>query len=138
MLKNENINPREQTKWTIPDVIDWYLKNPNPNRKLETKKHFNRLEFLKVEFNKWNVQTLTAEMLTKWINARLKINKPATVYHYYVALKNAMIHHSVMHGYAQNIFNVAKCPTQSGERDRRFSPEETRKTVQINSQKKQS
>lgn len=127
MLKNENINPREQTKWTIPDVIDWYIKNPNPNRKLETKKHFNRLEFLKVEFNKWNVQTLSAEMLTKWINARLKINKPATVYHYYVALKNAMIHHSVMHGYVQNIFNIAKCPTKSGERDRRFSPEETRK-----------
>lgn len=46
VLKNEAINPWEATKWTIPDLIDWYIKNPNEHRKLKTKKHFNRLYFL--------------------------------------------------------------------------------------------
>lgn len=127
VLKNEAINLREATKWTIPDLIDWYIKNPNEHRKLETKKHFNRLYFLKKEFEHFTVLTLTPKILSKWISARLKINAPATVYHYYVALKNAMIHHSVQHGYSQNTFNVVKCPTKSGQRDRRFSKEETKK-----------
>lgn len=127
LLKNEDRNPREATKWTIEDVIDWYVKNPNTNRKLETKKHFQRLEFMKAEFMDFTVHTLTPQILNKWINKRLEINAPATVYHYYVALKNALMHHSVIHGYAQNLFNLVKCPTKSGERDRRFSPDETRK-----------
>ncbi len=127
VLKNETINPREATKWTIPDLIDWYIKNPNDHRKLETKKHFNRLYFLQEEFAHFTVTTLTPQILSKWISKRLKINAPATVYHYYVALKNAMLHHSVQHGYSQNIFNVVKCPTKSGQRNRRFSREETRK-----------
>ncbi|SDZ77673.1 site-specific integrase [Acidovorax soli] len=127
VLKNEIINPREATKWTIPDLIDWYIENPNEHRKLETKKHFIRLEFLKKEFEHFTVLTLNAKILSKWISQRLKINKPATVYHYYVALKNAMLHHSVQNGYSQEIFNVVKCPTTSGVRDRRFSRDETRK-----------
>lgn len=127
VLTNAVVNPRESTKWTIPEVIDWYIKNPNPQRKLETKKHFNRLEFLKEEFKKFTVLSLNAKMLSKWIQKRLEINEASTVYHYYVALKNVLVHHSVQHGYTQDIFNVVKCPTGSNERDRRFSIEETAK-----------
>lgn len=127
VLKNEDINPREKTKWKIPDVIDWYVENPNPQRKLETKKHFNRLRLLKEEFCDFTVQTLTAKILSKWIKKRLEFNEPSTVYHYYVALKNALMYHSQQHGYSQDIFNVAKCPSKSGERNRRFSMEETAK-----------
>lgn len=125
LLKNENINPREATKWTISDLIDWYIKNPDPHKKLENKKHFNRLYFLKEEFAHFTVASLTPQILSKWINKRLKINQPSTVYHYYVALKNAMLHHSIQHNYSQNIFNVVRCPSKPGERNRRFSGEET-------------
>lgn len=141
VLKNETINPREATKWAIPELIDWYIKNPNEHRKLESKKHFNRLYFLQKEFEHFTVTSLSAQILSKWISQRLKINKPATVYHYYVALKNAMIHHSIQHGYSQNIFNVVKCPSKSGERERRFSPEETRrlfKSIRYTSRNKKS
>ena len=127
ILRNENRNPREKTKWSIPDVIDWYFKNPNPQRKLETRKHINRLNFLKEEFKDFNVQTLTAQVLSVWIKKRLEINEPSTVYHYYVALKNALMYHSQHHGYSQDIFLVAKCPSKSGERNRRFSRDETAK-----------
>lgn len=126
VLNNEVINPSEANKWTIPDLIDWYIENPNPHRKLSTRKHFDRLKFLKEEFKSFTVLSLSAKTLSKWINKRLEINKPSTVYHYYVALKNAMVHHSVQHGYTQTIFEVVKCPTKSGERNRRFSKEETR------------
>lgn len=140
VLKNENINPREATKWRIPDVIDWYRKNPNPHRKLETQKHYNRLKFLEKEFEHFSVITLTPKILSKWIQKRLEVNKPATVYHYYVALKNALEYHSVQHDYSQAIFGVVKCPTKSGERTRRFSEEETRalfKVIRAKSRNKQ-
>lgn len=127
VLKNENINPREATKWTIPEVFKWYRENPNPHRKLETKKHFQRLALLEEEFRSFTVATLTPKILSKWIQKRLEINAIPTVYHYYVALKNPLIYHSVQHDYSQNIFNVVKCPTKSGERDRRFSTEENRR-----------
>lgn len=127
LLKNENRNPREATKWTIPEVINWYIENPNKNRKLETKKHFNRLYFLREEFKDFTVHSLTPQILNKWINKRLEINEHSTVYHYYVALKNAMMHHATMHGYAQTLFDLTKCPTKSNERDRRFLPDEIRK-----------
>jgi integrase len=140
VLNNEAINPSEANKWTIPDLIDWYIENPNPHRRLSTRKHFQRLDFLKEEFKKFTVLTLSAKVLSKWIIKRLEINQPSTVYHYYVALKNAMIHHSVQHGYSQNIFQVVKCPNRSGERNRRFSRDETRvlfKSIKELSQVKQ-
>lgn len=126
VLKNEATNLREATKWTIPQVIEWYRENPNPDRKLETKKHFNRLAFLEKEFAKFTVVSLTASILQKWIRKRLEINQPATVYHYYVALKNALVYHAIDKGYSQNIFNLVKCPSKSNRRERRFSEEETR------------
>lgn len=126
VLKNEATNLREATKWTIPEVIQWYRENPNPDRKLETKKHFNRLAFLEEEFKKFTVVSLSASILQKWIRKRLEFNQPATVYHYYVALKNAMVYHAIDKGYSQNIFNLVKCPSKSNRRERRFSPEETR------------
>lgn len=135
ILKNEEINPREASKWTIPEVIDWYTSNPNPHRKLETRKHFQRLNFLKVEFEHLTVKTLTANVLDIWIKKRLIINKPATVYHYYVALKNALVYHSIKHEYSQHIFDRVKCPTTSGERERRFSIEETAKLFKSIKQK---
>ena len=126
VLKNEATNLREATKWTIPQVIDWYRQNPDPRRRLETKKHFNRLEFLEKEFKDFTVLSLTASKLQKWIRKRLEFNQPATVYHYYVALKNAMVYHAIDKGYSQNIFNLVKCPSKSNRRERRFSEEETR------------
>ncbi len=126
VLKNEATNLREATKWTIPQLIQWYRENPNPERKLETKKHFNRLAFLEKEFEKFTVTSLTASVLQKWIRKRLEINQPATVYHYYVALKNAMVYHAIDKGYSQNIFNLVKCPNKSNRRERRFSQDETR------------
>lgn len=126
VLRNEATNIRETRKWTIPGVIQWYRENPNPDRKLETKKHFNRLAFLEKEFKGFTVVTLTSSILQKWIRKRLEFNKPPTVYHYYVALKNAMVYHAIDRGYTQNIFNLVKCPTKSETRERRFSPEETR------------
>lgn len=127
VLKNENTNPKESTKWTIPNVIDWYRKNPNPHRKLESKKQFARLKFLEAEFEHFTVTTLTPKILSKWIHKRLEINKPSTVYHYYVALKNALEYHAIQHDYSQTIFSVVKCPSKPGERNRRFSVEETGK-----------
>ncbi len=127
IMKNEIINPKEATKWTVAEAIDWYIKNPNPHRKLETRKHFQRLHFLQEEFKGFTIQTFTPKILSKWIDKRLEINAKATVYHYYVALKNALVHHAVQHNYSQNIFNLVKCPTTSGQRNRRFSPDETRK-----------
>lgn len=126
IMKNEIINPKEASKWTIPELIDWYIDNPNRHRKLETKKHFQRLYFLQKEFEGFTVQTLTPKILSTWIDKRLEINANATVYHYYVALKNAMVHHAVQHNYSQNIFNLVKCKTTPGRRERRFSPDETR------------
>ncbi|MDD5389817.1 MAG: site-specific integrase [Gallionellaceae bacterium] len=127
ILKNENPNPREKTKWTIPQVIEWYIENPSQNRKLETKKHFQRLDFLKREFQGFTVLSLTASILQKWINARLLFNSPATVYHYFVALRNAMEHHSLMNDYNQSIFLLAKCPTTSNKREQRFQREDIAK-----------
>lgn len=141
VLKNETINPREATKWTIPEIVEWYKKNPHPERKLSNRKHFQRLNFVADEFEHFTAQSLTSKILSTWITKRLKINSPATVYHYYVALKNAMIHHSVQHGYSQHIFNVAKCPTKSGERNRRFSLGETRelfRSIHYTSENKKS
>ena len=135
LLKNEDRNPREATKWTIEEVIDWYIKNPNTNRKLETRKHFQRLEFMKEELGNFTVHTLTPQMLNKWIVKRLEFNAPATVYHYYVALKNALVYHSIKHEYSQHIFDRVKCPTTSGERERRFSIEETAKLFKSIKQK---
>lgn len=126
VLKNEATNLREATKWTIPQVIQWYRENPNPDRKLETKKHYNRLAFLEKEFAKFTVASLTASLLQKWIRKRLEFNQPATVYHYYVALKNALVYHAIDKGYSQNIFNLVKCPSKSNRRERRLSEEETR------------
>lgn len=126
VLKNEATNLREATKWTIPQLIQWYRENPSPDRKLETKKHFNRLTFLEKEFAEFTVTSLTASILQKWIRKRLEINQPATVYHYYVALKNAMTYHAIDKGYSQNIFNLVKCPSGSNRRERRFSEDETR------------
>lgn len=140
LLRNEAINPQEASKWTIPQVIEWYRQNPNPHRKLETRKHLDRLKFLEKEFEHFTVVTLTPKILSKWIQKRLEINKPATVYHYYVALKNALEYHSVQHDYSQAIFSVVKCPTKSGERNRRFSAEETKalfKGVKAKSKTKQ-
>lgn len=141
VLKNEVINPREATRWTIPEMVEWYRKNPDPNRRLETKKHFTRLKFIEEEFKSFTATTLTSKMLSKWIQKRLEINTPATVYHYYVALKNVMVYHAVQHGYSQNIFNLVKCPTRSGERNRRFSNKETRalfRSIYLTSQNKKN
>ncbi len=125
ILKNETINPREATKWTIPQVMKWYRENPNPERRFETKKHHQRLDLLEAEFKDFTVHTLTPAMLDKWLQKRHQINAKATVYHYYVALKNVLVYHSVKHSYSQNMFNVVKCLTTSGRRERRFSTEET-------------
>lgn len=126
IMNNKKPSPRSITKTTVADIIDWYRKNPDPNRKLETTKHFNRLAFLEDELGNFSISTFTPMILSKWIQKRLEINKPATVYHYYVALKNAMMYHSIQHGYEQTIFTVVKCPSKPGERSRRFSKEETR------------
>ncbi len=125
VLKNETINPREAAQWAVPEIIDWYRENPNPERKFETRKHFQRLDLLSQEFEHFTAISLTPAILSKWIKKRLTINAPSTVYHYYVALKNAMTYHAIQHGYGLNIFNMVKCPTQSGVRNQRFSTEET-------------
>lgn len=136
LLKNEEYNPQETRRWTIPEVFEWYKKNPDPQRKLETKKHYQRIDFLGREFANFTVATLTPKILSKWIQRRLEINKPATVYHYYVALKNALVYHSIQSDYSQNIFELVKCPTKPGERDRRFSDDEIRtlfKSIKVRS-----
>lgn len=125
MLSNSVKNPREKTRWTIPEVIEWYIKNPSEERKFETKKHLNRVNFLAEEFKDFTVETLSSKILLKWISARKKINQPSTVYHYYVALKNVLMHHANQHGYSQNLFEMAKCKTGSNQRERRFSAQET-------------
>jgi integrase len=127
VLNNKTITSKSNTKLKISEVIDWYIKNPNKQRVLKTKKHFNRLYFLKEEFEHFTVGSLTAKILQKWIDKRLEINEPSTVYHYYVALKNVLEHHGIQHGYSQEIFNLAKCPTGSNQRERRFSRDETAK-----------
>lgn len=127
VLNNKGVNSKSSTKWKISEIIDWYFKNPRKDRALSTDKHFNRLKFLKVEFEHFTVGSLTAKVLQKWIDKRLEINEPSTVYHYFVALKNALIHHSMQHGYSQEIFTLAKCPTGSNQRERRFSRDETAK-----------
>lgn len=141
ILNNEGEKPREIIKTTISELIDWYIANPDPKRQLKTVKHYNRLYFLQREFEGFTVKTLTPKILSKWIQKRLEINSPATVYHYYVALKNAMVHHSIQHSYSQQIFQIVKCPTQSGERDRVFADKEQgklfrtiKKTCQIKQQ----
>jgi integrase len=139
LLRNEAINPHEASKWTIPDVIDWYRRNPDPQRKLETTKQLNRLKFLETEFENFSVNTLTPGILSKWIQKRLAINAPSTVYHYYVALKNALVYHAVQHDYAQTLFTAVKCPSKPGQRNRRFSKEETRqlfKSIRVRSKVK--
>lgn len=125
ILAGKTVNPREKEKWTIAEVIDWYFKNPDPHRAFYSKKHFDRLKFLKEELGEFNIQTFTPKVLAKWRDARLQINEASTVYHYYVALKNVLMHHSVLHDYSQNIFDSVKCPSKSGERQRRLSHEET-------------
>jgi len=126
LLTNTNLNPTEKRNWTIPEVIDWYFTHPDETKAFSTKKHFNRLYFLREEFSHWTVETLTPDLLKRWITKRLKINQPSTVYHYYVALKNVLMHHSAIFKYGQDLFERVKCPTKSGERTRRFSTEETR------------
>jgi integrase len=125
VLKNETINPREAAQWTIPEIIEWYKENPNPERKLETRKHFQRLDLLSEEFKHFTAISLTPAILSKWIKKRLEINAQATVYHYYVALKNAMTYHAIQHGYSQAIFTMVTCPSTSGVRSQRFSIDET-------------
>lgn len=126
LLNNEEINPQEKTNWTISQVIEWYKENPNPQRKLETRKHYQRLNLVAEEFNKFSVKTLTPQILNRWIQKRLEINAESTVYHYFTALRNALEWHAVQHNYSQGIFGIVKCPSKPGERDRRFSKDETR------------
>lgn len=125
ILTGKTTNPREKEKWTIAEVIKWYFENPDPHRAFHSKKHFNRLNFLAEELGHFTIQSFTPKILSKWRDARLKINAPSTVYHYYVALKNVLMHHSILHDYSQNIFDAVKCPSTSGERNRRFSLNET-------------
>lgn len=124
ILRNETVNPKEAASWTIPQIIDWYKQNPNPRRVYATKKHEQRLDLLAAEFNSFTAASLTPAILQKWIQRRLEFNAPSTVYHYYVALKNALTYHATQHHYAQRIFELVKCPTKSGERTERFSEEE--------------
>ncbi len=124
ILRNEAVNPREAASWVIPEIIDWYKQNPNPHRAYATKKHEQRLDLLAAEFQSFTAVSLTPAILQKWIKKRLEFNAPSTVYHYYVALKNALTYHATQHHYAQRIFELVKCPTKSGERTDRFSNEE--------------
>lgn len=140
-LTNTNLNPTEKRKWTIPQVMKWYIDNPDNNKAFSTEKHKNRVKFLAVEFSHWTVETLTTTVLDKWIAARRKINADATVYHYYVALKNVLMHHANKFNYGQDLFERSKCPTGSNERDRRFSLDETRtlfKSIHKTSKNKQN
>jgi integrase len=127
ILTGKVVDPREREKWTIAEVIDWYFENPDSERAFYSDKHFNRLKLLKKELGSFTIQTFTPKVLTKWKKARLKINAPSTVNHYYIALKNALMHHSVLHDYSQTIFQSVKGGGKSGERNRRFSFEETAK-----------
>jgi len=124
ILSNETVNPKEAASWTIPQIIDWYKQYPNPNRVYATKKHEQRLDMLAAEFQSFTAASLTPAILQKWIRKRLEFNAPSTVYHYYVALKNALTYHATQHHYAQRIFELVKCPTKSGERTARFSEDE--------------
>lgn len=113
-------------KWTVAQVIDWYLQNPNPDRQLSTKKHYQRLNLLKEELGQFSVDTINPKFLTKWIDKRRTQlgNSDATIYHYFVALKNAMVWHSIQHNYKLDLFNIIKFSSKPKSRDRIFTKEE--------------
>lgn len=120
LLNNELVN-RDAIKHTIKDVIDQFLNAPH--KVPITKKSQTRLKYLQHpnELGSFTVKTLTPQYLSKWIEKRLEINKPPTVYWYYCNLKKAMMWHALHNDYRQDLFQIAKCPTTVSYRERRIS-----------------